>query len=293
VATSALIGAGPAAVIDLSFLAGLIAVCLREILTGKNWRNLPIIALLSVFLVTNGLMHAAVLGLIDDDGPARRLAIGVVIVLIALIGGRIIPSFTRNWLVKREAERLPASFGRFDRVTLLTTGLALIAWVAAPDWLGTGVALAIASALTLARLARWRGWATVSESLLWVLHLGHLWVAIGLGLLAISVFWPEIPRTGALHALTAGAIGTMTLAVMSRASMGHAGRELHAGPGLTVSFVLVSLAAVLRILSPVFPGAYVTLLVIATVAWVGAFGLYLVVCCPMWWTRGVAAPARP
>ena len=104
----------------------MIAVCLREILAGKNWRNLPIIALLSVFLVTNGLMHARVIGVINDDGAARRLAIGVVIALIALIGGRIIPSFTRNWLVKHEAERLPASFGRFDRVTLLATILALV-----------------------------------------------------------------------------------------------------------------------------------------------------------------------
>ena len=293
VSTSALIGVWPAALIDLSFLAGLIAVCLREILAGKNWRNLPIIALLSVFLVTNGLMHARVIGLIDDDGAARRLAIGVVIALIALIGGRIIPSFTRNWLVKHEAERLPASFGRFDRVTLLATILALVAWVAAPDWIGTGALMALASVSTVLRLARWRGWATLSDSLLWVLHLGHLWVAVGLGLLAVSVFWPEIPQTGALHALTAGAIGTMTLAVMSRASMGHTGRELRAGPGLTVSFVLVSLAAALRILSPILPEAYVTLLTIAAVAWVGAFALYLIACCPMWWTSKAVATARP
>jgi len=293
VATSALIGPWTAALIDLSFLVALIAVCLREILSGRNWRNLPIIALLTVFLVTNAFMHAAVIGLIDYDGPARRLAIGVVIALITLIGGRIIPSFTRNWLVKRGAARLPASLGRFDHLTMLVTGLALIAWVAVPDWMGTAGLLAAASVLTLARLARWRGWATVSESLLWVLHLGHLWVAIGLGLLAASLVWPELPQTGALHALTAGAIGTMTLAVMSRASMGHSGRELTAGPGLTASFVLVSLAAALRILSPLFLSAYIAMLEGAAVAWVAAFALYLIVCWPLWWTRKTPAAARP
>ncbi len=292
VATSAVIGPWAAAFVDLSFLAALITVCLREIVSGKNWRNLPIIVLLSVFLVTNAIMHAAVIGLIDDDGAARRLAIGVVIALIALVGGRIIPSFTRNWLVKRGEDRLPASFGRFDRLTMLVTGLALISWVAAPDWLGTGALLAVASVLTLARLSRWRGWATLSESLLWALHLGHLWVVIGLGLLAASVFWPAVPQTGALHALTAGAIGTMTLAVMSRATMGHTGRELKAGAGLTVSFVLVSLAAALRILSPIFPSIYVPLLEVAAVAWVAAFALYLFACCPMWWTPRAPAPVR-
>jgi uncharacterized protein involved in response to NO len=297
VATSAVIGVWPAALIDLSFLAGLIAVCLREILAGRNWRNLPIIALLSVFLVTNGFMHAALIGLIGDDAPARRLAIGVVIALIALIGGRIIPSFTRNWLVKKGAKHLPASFGRFDRAALIATVAALLTWVAAPEWIGTGALMAVAAVLTLIRLARWRGWAAWSEPLLWVLHLGHLWVAIGFGLLALSVFDPSVPQTGALHALTAGAVGTMTLAVMSRATMGHTGRELRAGPGLAAAFVLVSVAAAARIVSPVLPGIFVLLLLVAAVAWVGAFALYLVVCCPMWWTRrkeaGLATPSSP
>ena len=289
VSISAVIGVWPAALIDLSFLAGLIAVCLREIVAGKNWRNLPIVGLLSVFLLTNACLHAAVIGLISDDGPARRLAIGVVIALIALIGGRIIPSFTRNWLVKRGAEHLPASAGSFDRLALVGTVLAILAWVIAPDWIGTGALTAIAGVLTLLRLARWRGWATVADPLVWVLHVGHLWIAIGFGLLAVSVFWPEIPQTGALHALTAGAIGTMTLAVMSRATMGHTGRELRAGPWLAATFVQVSLSAALRILSPVLSSFYIPLLVVAAAAWIGAFALYLIVCSPMWWTRRAKA----
>jgi uncharacterized protein involved in response to NO len=285
VMTSAIIGPWTAAAIDLSFLAGLIAVCLREILAGKNWRNLPIIGLLSVFLLCNAALHAAAIGIISDDGPARRLAIGVVIALIALIGGRIIPSFTRNWLVKQGADRLPASLGRFDRVTLAATALALLAWVAAPDWAGTGALMGVAAVLTVIRLARWRGWRTLSEPLLWVLHLGHLWVAIGFGLLALSIFDPAVPATGALHALTAGAIGTMTLAVMSRATLGHTGRELRAGPGLTSAYVLVSLSAALRIVTPAVPSAYLLLLIAAAAAWITAFALYLIVCSPMWWTR--------
>ncbi len=126
------IGAGPAAAVDLGFLAVLGGVTVREIVVGRNWRNLPPVLAIVLFLVCNALSHAAALGLIDDGGAARRGGIAVVVMLISLIGGRIIPSFTRNWLVKRNAGSLPAAFGNFDRLALGVTLLALGYWVAAP-----------------------------------------------------------------------------------------------------------------------------------------------------------------
>ena len=275
------IGAGAAAVIDLGFLVVLGGVTVREIVSGRNWHNLPPVLAIALFLVCNALTHAAVLGLVDADGVVRRGGIAVVVMLIALIGGRIIPSFTRNWLVKRKAEALPVSFNSFDRVALGTTLLALGYWVVTPDDNIAATLAALAAVANLVRLMRWRGFATLPEPLLWVLHLGYFWIPVGLSLLAASQWWPSISSNGALHALTTGAFGTMTLAVMSRATLGHTGRALTAGPGLTVAFVLVTCAALARVLASLFDAAYLPLLTIATASWIAASLCYLMVCGPM------------
>ena len=128
---------------------------------------------------------------------------------------------------------------------------------------------------------RWRSFATLPEPLLWVLHLGYFWIPVGLSLLAASQWWPSISSNSALHALTTGAFGTMTLAVMSRATLGHTGRALTAGPGLTAAFVLVTCAALARVLASLFDAAYLPLLTIATASWIAALLCYLIVCGPM------------
>ena len=131
------------------------------------------------------------------------------------------------------------------------------------------------------RLARWRGPATAAEPLLWALHLAYLWLPIGLALLAASRWFEAVPAGGALHALTAGAVATMTLAVMSRAILGHTGRALTAGPGLTSVYLLVTLAAVCRLAASLWDDAYEALLAVAAGAWCAAFLVFLAVCGPM------------
>ncbi len=285
IAVSALIGPWAAALIDLAFLAALAAVVLREIVAGRHWRSGPVAAVVVLFLLSNALFHAEALDLAATGEFARRGAVAVVIALIALIGGRITPSFTRNWLAKRGAGRLPAGFGAFDRLCLLATVVALAGWVAAPASALAGAMAALAAALNLARLSRWCGLATLAEPLVWILHLGYLWIPLGLALLAASAWWPALPESSAVHALTTGAMGTMILAVMSRATLGHTGRALTAGPGLTAAYVLVSLAALARVASPLAGELAGALLVAATAAWTAAFVLYLCVCGPMLLTR--------
>ena len=275
------IGAGVAAVIDLGFLAVLGVVTVREIVSGRNWRNLPPVLAIGLLLLCNALSHAAVLGLVEAGGAAQRGGIAVVVMLITLIGGRIIPSFTRNWLVKRKAEALPASFNSFDRVALGTTLLALVYWVVAPDDKVAATLAATAAIINLVRLMRWQGFATLPEPLLWVLHLGYLWIPVGLSLLAASQWWPSISNNSAVHALTVGAFGTMTLAVMSRATLGHTDRALTAGPGLTAAFILVTVAALARVLALLLDAAYLPLLTVAAASWIAAFLCYLIVCGPL------------
>jgi uncharacterized protein involved in response to NO len=270
VGVSASIGAGSAAVLDLAFLALLLGVVLREILAGRNWRNLPMPGVLGVLLVANALMHADAAGLAATGPLGQRLGIAIVILLIGLVGGRIIPSFTLNWLKKRGESNLPASFGVLDRVALGLAAAALAMWVVAPESPIGGALLIAAGVASLIRLARWRGHLTLAEPLVWSLHLGFVWVGIGLLLVGLSVFLPDVSSAAGLHALTAGAMGSMTLAVMTRATLGHTGRLLTAD-----RWTVVAAAAALRVAAPFLADVYLPLLWASGLAWSTAFGLFV------------------
>jgi len=283
------IGAAGAVVLDLAFPVAFVAVIAREIIAGRNWRNLPMVGALTLLLAGNALVHAEALGWTVTGALGNRVGIATVLMLISLIGGRIVPSFTRNWLTKERPDRAaPAPFGWIDRGALGITAIALIAWIAIPDAAATSGLALLAAVAQGVRLARWRGVGAWREPLLWVLHLGYGWLALGFLLLAVNGIVPLLPPTAALHALTVGAIGTMTLAVMTRASLGHTGRKLTAGRGTTTIYVLVTIAAVLRLLAPLAGAQYLLALSLAGAAWSGAFGLFVVLYGPPLLTPRVA-----
>ena len=234
------------------------------------------VGVLGLLLLGNVLVPLGGLGLPSLELSGARLGVATLLLLIGLIGGRIIPSFTGNWLVKNRPEvAAPAPFGIMDRAGLMVLALALLTWVVAPEAFLAPWAALIGGLGIAARLLRWRGLATVGEPLLGVLHLGYAWLAFGLLLLACNGFWPVIPASAALHALTVGAIGTMTLAMVTRVSLGHTGRPLIAGPRTTAIYGLITLAAVLRVFAPLAGEAYVAALWLSSVAWSGAFGLFV------------------
>jgi len=255
-----------AALLDLAFPAALIAVVARELIAGRNWRNLPMLVALALLFSGNAMVHLHALGIAYLAPEGIRLGIATLCMLIALVGGRIVPSFTRNWLAKGRLAP-PAPEGALDRIALVVTLIALAAWVGrAPfsSWLLVAAGLALA-----ARLSRWRGLSTVREPLLFILHVGYGWLALGLILLGL-----DPASRAALHALTVGAIGTMTLAVMTRASLGHTGRALVADRATLAIYGLVTLAALLRVASP-FAGAQAVLVTsLAGVAWSAAFATF-------------------
>jgi uncharacterized protein involved in response to NO len=270
------IGAPAATVADLCFPTVFLAVVAREICAGKNWRNLPMLGALSLLLLGNLLVHLDALDLADTAELGNRVGLVTLLMLISLVGGRIVPSFTRNWLTKARPEAAPpVPAGRFDLAALVVTALALLIWTIAPDSALTAWA-ALAAGITVAlRLSRWRGLHTLPEPLLLILHVGYGWLALGL-LLGLNGLTDMLPATTALHALTVGAVGTMTLAVMTRASLGHTGRPLSTGPVTKAIYSLITVAALLRILSP-FVGNRVDLaLWLAGVSWSCAFGLFAV-----------------
>ncbi len=267
---SAEVGLPLAAAIDVAFLLTLAATALREIIAGRNWRNAKVVAVLGLLIAANIVFHLeCFLKGAADYGV--RLAFAAVMLLIMLIGGRIIPSFTRNWLARREAGRLPAPFDRFDAVTIAVAILALALWCVAPDQAVTGAVLLGAGLLHLARLGRWAGERTFPDRLVLVLHAGYLFVPIGFVLVGASILWPDVvPVSAGMHAWAAGAVALMTLAVMTRASLGHTGRPLVASPATQAIYLCALAAGALRIAAAFAPSS--VLLDAAGAAWVAAFG---------------------
>ncbi len=269
VTVSATIGWVPAATIDCSFLLLVAAAAAREIAVGRNWKNLPIVGLVTVFAAGNIAFHieAHITGTVEY---AARFGLAIPILLISLVGGRIIPSFTRNWLVRENPGRVPVPFGRFDAGVVAFTALALVFWVVAPSSWGTGGVLLIAGVLHAVRLARWAGDRTLSDRLVLILHVGYLFVPLGFVLAAAAAFDLVAPAA-AIHAWGAGAIGTMTLAVMTRASLGHTGRRLEASLTTQAIYAAVVVSAVVRVCAALHPAWSMTLLPIAAFAWAAAF----------------------
>lgn len=298
VTLSADIGWAFALLVDAAFLALVVAAATREIIAGGNWRNLPVVVLVLVLLAGNVAFHLEV----HIEGAADvsiRVGIGVVVLLIALIGGRIIPSFTRNWLVKFNPGRLPVPFGRFDGVVIACSALALISWIVAPLNTVTGVAMALVGALHLVRFSRWAGDRTAGERLLLILHVGYAFVPLGFLLHALAVFG-ALPPSAGIHAWMAGAAGIMTLAVMTRASLGHTGQALTASPATQAIYLAIIVAALARVAAVVCPGQSDVLLHVAALGWVAAFLGFAIAFGPLLAgshrralaTMGAAAPAR-
>ena len=258
-----------AMLVDASFLLLVAAAAAREIVAGKNWRNLAVVAMVVVLLAGNLTFHLEA-HFTGSAEYAIRIGIAVVVLLISLIGGRVIPSFTRNWLVRQAPGRLPVPFGRFDKITIGISAVALSAWFVAPDHQVTGALLGLAGALQLVRLLRWAGERTVRERLLLVLHVGYAFVPLGFLLNAAAAF-DIVPVSAGIHAWMAGAAGIMTLAVMTRASLGHTGQELTASGATQAIYLAIFVAAVARICAVLHPTASEVLLHIAGFAWVAAF----------------------
>lgn len=259
-----------AAITDCAFLLAVAGAAAREIIAGRNWRNLKVLVPLAVLLAANIGFHAEV-HYHDVSDASRRLAIGAAIVLILIIGGRIIPSFTRNWLVRENPGRIPAPFGRFDLVTIAVSTVALAFWVVSPSHIASGVLLLAACLLNIARLARWAGDRTVRDPLVLILHLAFFFIPLGFLLCGLAALWPEaVPLAAGLHAFGVGAMGCMTLAVMTRATLGHTGRRLVADPSTSLLYASAIAAAVLRTAATFFPGNQ-AMLIASAASWLVAF----------------------
>ena len=270
------------AALDLAFLPALAGMLAWPLLRSRN-RNTPLLVVLGLLWLANATFYRALAhGNAALAATALRIGIDIVLLLMTVIGGRIIPAFTSSGLKARgDSGALHAWPG------ITPAAIAAMAIVAVLDILGAdsrsaGIAALVAGLIQLLRLLQWRPLQTLRTPLVWVLHLAYAWLPVGLLLKATALLSGAAVAAFWLHALTIGALTTMILAVVTRATLGHTGRPLAASPVVVAAYLLLASAAVVRVFGLVFLGhRYPAVIVLSALLWTASFAAFLVVYAPM------------
>lgn len=284
----AMLGAGhlPASLvasIDVAFLPLVAGALVRTVWRTGQWRNYGVVALVGVLALANAAVHAQALGFSVGSAPrALRFTVDLIVVLMVVIGGRITPGFTTNALLRRGIDARASSRPWLDRLAVAAVVLLAGADLIVPRSVASGLLAALAGLAVAARMAGWQTLRTLRDPLVWSLHAGMAWVAVGLLLVAAGDLGTSFPAGVGLHALTAGAMGSMILAVMTRVGLGHTGRPLVLPKGAVGSYVLVYAGAAARVLAALAPGSgQLPLLLIGGLLWAAAFGLFALLYAPI------------
>ncbi len=263
---------GLVAVLDLAFLPALAIVLARPLLLANNRRNFVMLVVLGALFATNIMTHLGALGV--APGWERRgvlVAVDIVVVLMLIIAGRVVPMFTRNATKREWIRSLPA----LDALAVaMMAVLTLVDAFATPAPLVLAILSGVTAALAAGRAAHWGSRHTLSEPLLWILHGAYFWIPIGLALRALGAALGGVYPLMATHAITAGAIGGLTLGMMARVSLGHTGRALKAPRAVAIAFGMILLGAAVRVAAPLAPAHYLGSLTVAGTLWAAAFAVY-------------------
>jgi uncharacterized protein involved in response to NO len=257
--------------VDTAFLVVVAAIFGALVLRSRNWRNAGVALLLAMLAAVNLAFHVAVAGgLADLALRPLQAALALLIVLESVIGGRVIPAFTRS------AMPGVATTGRawLDRLAIGATVLGLGAWLGGAAPYAAAVVLGIAAAAQGARLAGWRPWVARRRPILWILHASYAWIPQGLALLAAACAGALGPSAG-VHALAVGATGGLVIGMLTRTARGHTGRTLQASRAEVAAYVLVMAAAALRVAAALEPRWWLVAVCAAGTCWIAAFALYL------------------
>ncbi|MEX0900360.1 MAG: NnrS family protein [Gammaproteobacteria bacterium] len=258
-------------VLAAAFFPALTLVVAVPILATRNRRNYPVLAILTALSLAGVAVH------LWPSVAFLRAAIDVVMILLVFIGARVIPFFTGRGL---------PTLGVKDNAQLGHVSVAAVIAAVIAGWLAPTAAwpgwVAVAAALLLAaRMTYWKPWGTLGVPLLWILHVGYLWIVIALALRATP-----FPPAATLHALTMGALGSLAIGMMTRVALGHSGRPLRADGWMVTAFVLIATAVVPRLIYPLLPfNAGRLALVVAAALWVAGFLVYFVRFVPVMFTR--------
>lgn len=268
---------------SIAFFPALAVTIAIPLIRTRNFRNLPFLLLLAVLFLAEAGFHARFFSWTEGQSiDGLRLTINTVALMIVVVGGRITPAFTRNALRAMRREVTIRSHPAIDRAAILSIVAVLLGDIFVIDSALTGWLALVSSGVLLLRLAGWGGLRTLDIPLLWVLHLGTLWLAVAFALKALWLLGSFGWAVNWMHAFTAGAFGTMILGVMTRVALGHTGRPLEISRAVVVSYMLVSAAALTRVFGPwLAPSNYTSVLAISIAVWAAAFLIFLVAYAPI------------
>lgn len=240
---------------------------------SRNKRNYFFVGLLLLMAVAAAAVHLAQLGIVSLPGwVGIQMALDVVLFVMAVMGGRVIPMFTNNAISGADARRHPL----IEKVALGSVIALLAADVAQLPGAVSIAILFVAAAAHAVRLALWQPWKTLRNPLVWVLHAAYAWIVLHLALRALGLL-EFVPPSLATHALTIGAIGGLTIGMMTRTARGHTGRPLKADGWEVACYILVLAAALVRVFGPlVVPAAYLRTVELSALLWSAAYALYAV-----------------
>lgn len=275
--------AGLVAVLDLAFLPVLAGYAASVLLRFGSRHNLILVALLIVLFLTNLAMHLDFAGLMPGMGRLGEIiALDLIALMMVVIGGRITPAFTANWLrIQGQDPNLVKRSERLDRYALIATALMIPADLLT-GYPAAGGAVALLAALANGlRISRWAGWRTLDEPLLWILHIGYLWIVVALLIKGLVPFVAGLAETTWFHAMGTGAIGTLVLGVMTRVAMGHTGRPLHLPRYAIGIYIGVLAAGIARLLAATGVADHRLGITFSAVAWMVAFILFVVIYWPI------------
>jgi uncharacterized protein involved in response to NO len=265
--------------IDISYLLMVAVVLGRELYLAGNKRNYILLGCVLLLLLSNIIYHLEIMGIVPPGQWGNRAGIGTVLLLLSIVGGRITPAFSRNWLNRvKPGALLPAESNRFDVMVLVMMLSIIPLWTLFPWSHITGYAFIGVGVLQAVRVLRWRGWAVIGEPLLLILHIGYSWISVGMVLSGAGILF-GFPASAGLHALTTGAITTMILAVAARAGMGHSGREVESNQLLNLIFISITMTSVLRIMAAFSMSQFTIQL--SGYLWILTFILFLVAMAPI------------
>ena len=263
--------------LDMALLPLVAGILVDILLRSRNHRNLPLALILALLAAANAVFHLAVSGVLNVPAiTALYAALGLIVMIECVMAGRVIPAFT---MAVTPGLKLVAN-KRIEWFTLGLTGLGLALWVFVPASLIGMLVLATASGLQLKRWLGWRPWVTKHRPVLWILHAAYAWFPVGLALLALAqIGWVSV--SSGVHALAVGATGGLIIGMVTRTARGHTGRPIQVAGLEATAYLLVMLAAVLRVFLPLIaPELLVLSLIGAATAWSVAFMLYLWVFTP-------------
>lgn len=272
-----------AALIDCAFIPLLVALVIRALTAGWSKRNLIFLPVLAGLFVANLMAHLDWMGITDGTvTQGHQLALDLIISLIIILGGRVVPAFTTNYLRNHGETILPNQSDKMTQLAVLSAAAMVIANQVIPETALSGGIIALVAIINAIRLADWRGHRILGAPIVWILFLGYGFIVLGLAANAVNIFTEILPRNAADHLLTIGGIGCMTIGIMTRASLGHTGRTPHASPLMIASFVSLGVAALLRTLGPtVWPEYYPLIMAISGVLWISPFAVFSIIFWPI------------